>query len=159
MAKLEREPLRRPQHGQEMVQALEVALERRLELEQDRAEMIAQAARRLDHAIDRLLLHRHPLDVADVAAALDREQKPGRRLACPFFEPLARRLPVERVVQLHGVELAGVEGEMLTHRQLRWIEAPAPVRIRPPRGPHPNVRGHGAILGPLILLTWSRPSC
>ena len=72
---------------------------------------------------------RQALDVGDVAASLDGEEEALRRLAGPGFEALPRRLAVEGVVQLDGVEVAGIEGEVLSSGHLLGVEAASPVRI------------------------------
>jgi len=114
------------------LEARQVEVEVRLELKQDRPQLLAEAERRVDNQVDRLLFDGEPLDVRDVAAALDREHEAGRGLLPPGFEPFSRRLPVERVVELDRVEVLRVEGEVLSCRHLFRIEALAPVGTTSP---------------------------
>src|SRR5439155_12270495 len=91
--------------------------------------------------------------VADVAAALDGEEKPGGCLFSPCVEPLGRRLPVERVIQLNSVEVPRVEGELLACRQSLGVEAAAPVGIRPACTSDPDLARHGQTLRPRSYAT------
>ena len=43
--------------------------------------------------------------MGDVATALDGKEKAGWRLLSPGFETLSRRLPIEGVVELDGIEV------------------------------------------------------
>ena len=125
-----------------MLESRQVELERVLELEEDRAQLLAQTAGGIDDQVDGLLLDGEALDVADVAAALDGEQKARRGLLSPGGEALRCRLTIERIVQFNGIEVPGIEGKVLACRQLLRIEALAPVRVRPTRAANPNVASH-----------------
>src|SRR6266550_7035683 len=130
------------QHSDEALQARRVEMEVRLELEKDRSQFLVEPECRIDDHLDRLLFDGEPLDVGDIAAALDRKEEAGWGLIAPGLKTLARRLPVEGVVELDGVEVLRIEGEVLSRRQLLRIEAPAPVRVGPARTTDPNIAGH-----------------
>src|SRR2546421_509354 len=116
-------------HLHESFQPLQIAVKVRLELKEDRTQLLAQPERRLDDKVDRFLFDDQPLDMADVPASLDGEEKTRRRLGAPGLESVDGRLAVERVIQLDGVEVAGIEGEVLPSGHLLGIEAASPVRI------------------------------
>ena len=98
-------------------------------LKEDRAKLGAEPAGRVNYQVDRFRLDRQPLDMGDVAAALDGEEEARGRLLRPANKALPRRLPIEGVIELDRVELPGVEGELLARRELLGIEALTPVRI------------------------------
>src|SRR4030081_3745459 len=116
MPELEGEADVRRQHSGEALQALEVQMEVRLELKEDRAELVAQGACRVDDQVDRFRRDRERLDVGDVAAGLDRKEEARRRLLSPGDESLRWRLAVEGVVERHRVEVLGVVSKVLARR-------------------------------------------
>src|SRR6266550_6361959 len=130
------------QHSDEALQARRVEMEVRLELEKDRSQFLVEPECRIDDHLDRLLFDGEPLDVGDIAAALDRKEEAGWGLLSPGLKPLTRRLAVERVVELDGVEVLCVEREVFSCRHLLRIEALSPVRIRPARTADPDVACH-----------------
>src|SRR2546428_11168185 len=104
------------QHGDEMLQPLQVEVEVRLELEEDWAQFFAEAECRVDDQVDRPLLDGEPLDVGDVAAALDGKEVTSLRQLSPGFKTVARWLPVEPVGDIDRVGALRVECEVLTCR-------------------------------------------
>ena len=70
------------------------------------------------------------LEVGDVAAHLDREEKVGRRLLDPARDRRLQRQAVERVVDLDGVEEGRVLLEPAAHRETLVDQIP-PVRVVP----------------------------
>lgn len=118
MAKLDREaqPAAPPQHRQEVVEPGQVQRQVRRQLEEDRAQLVAQAAGALQQSGNRLLRLAQPLEVGEEAAPLDGEQESLRRPVPPGAEASAVRQPVERVVQLYRGKLRGVELELPVRR-------------------------------------------
>jgi len=98
------------QQRQRAAEAVVVALEVRGELPDDRPELA-----RLDQRLDALVEATDPLgevlealDVREVAARLGGEHEAGRRLLDPACHGVGRGEPVERRVDLDGVENLGV---------------------------------------------------
>src|SRR5256885_16780490 len=106
-----------------------VQVEVRLQLKEDRAKLVAEPAGCVNHQVDRFRLDRQPLDMGDVAAALDGEEEACGRLLRPADKALARRLPIKGGIELDRGEVLGIEGELLARRELLGIEALTPVRI------------------------------
>src|SRR5439155_2668985 len=106
MTELERKSWVIGKHRDESRQPLQIQVKVRLELEEDRSQLLTESAGRLDDHVDWFLLDGEAFDVADVAAALDGEEKPGGGLFSPCVEPLRRGLPVEGVVQFNRVEMS-----------------------------------------------------
>src|SRR2546423_6675713 len=119
------------QQANEALEALEVQVEVRLELKEDRTKLGAEPAGCVNNQVDRFRLDCQPLDMGDVAAALDGEKEARRRLLRPANKALPRRPPIEGVIELDRVQVLGVESELLARRVLLGIEALTPVRIRP----------------------------
>src|ERR1700726_4659543 len=81
-----------------------------------------------------------------MAATLDGQKEAGTGPLTPGLETLRRRLPVEGIVELDGVEVLGVVGEVLTRRELLGIEALAPVRVRPARTTDADIPWHSSAI-------------
>src|SRR5439155_25075064 len=139
---LQREAHVRRQHADEAFEAIQVHVKIGLELEEERSQFFAEAERGVDDQIDRLLFAGEPLDVGDIAAALDRKEEAGWGLLSPGLKPLTRRLAVERVVELDGVEVLGIEREVFSCRHLLRIEALSPMWVRPARTADPDIACH-----------------
>src|SRR6266550_4000900 len=105
------------QHSDEALQARRVEMEVRLELEKDRSQFLVEPECRIDDHLDRLLFDGEPLDVGDIAAALDRKEEAGWGLIAPGLKARVRGSSRRRV----GSPAAG-------------CHPTAPVSIRP-RGP------------------------
>src|ERR1700732_2689138 len=146
MAELEREAHFLGQHGDEVLQALEVEMEVCLQLEEDGSELVVKPECRIHDQVDRLLFDREPLDVGDVAAAFDRKRKAWRRLLSPGLEALPWRLPIEGVVELDRVEVLRVEREVLSRRHLVRVEHLPPVRVRPARTTDTDIPRHSSAI-------------
>src|SRR5262249_62205603 len=67
----------------------------------------------------------------DQAAALDREDKPVRRLVAPLREIVRPLQRIMRAVDLDRVEMAGGVGQLVLLPQSLRIEAAAPAAIAP----------------------------
>ena len=67
-----------------------------------------------------------PRVVGDPLPCLERKAKPLRHLRRPSFQDLHRRLAVERIVDLDGIELLGVVREHLLRREILGVEAASP---------------------------------
>src|SRR6266850_2405497 len=115
-------------------QSLEVGLERRRQLPEQRSHL-RRAEQWLDALVEQRQVHLHvlkPLDVRDVPADLDREREAGRRLFDPARDDLRFRQAVERHVDLDGVEELRVVAEPVARRAARWVEdAVSPVVVVP----------------------------
>src|SRR5581483_11334943 len=110
-------------------EALVVAWEVRRQLPEERPALV----QRLDagtEARDRLAEVAQPLHVRDVAGQLHREEEALGRRTLPRRDALALREPVERVVDLDGVEAAHVQLEPLARRAPR-VEGHLPARVVP----------------------------
>src|SRR6202171_5095887 len=139
---LDREAHTPRQHADETLEALLVETKVRLQLEEDRPQLVAEAECRADDKVDGLLLDGEPLEVGDVAATLDGKQEARWGLVTPRFKALPRRLPVEGVIELDGVEVLRVEGEVLSCRHLLRVEDLQPVWIRPARAADSDIACH-----------------
>jgi hypothetical protein len=83
-------------------------LQRGRQLQQHRAEQIAQTGGRFHQPGDRLGGIGQPLHVREEPARLHRHHEPVGEPLAPFGEVVVRGQPVEGVVHLHGVELGRV---------------------------------------------------
>jgi hypothetical protein len=128
--------------GERAGEALIVALEGRRQLPQQRAEL-ARLRERLDPIEQKLQVAAglaQPFDVRQVAADLDCEREVRRRPVGPALGGFASRQPVERRIELDGVEAARVELEPAPCRETRRVElASAPGPVIPARAADPDL--------------------
>jgi len=122
--------------------ALIVALEGRRQLPQERTEL-ATLRKRLDPIEQELEVPAglaQPLDVRQIPADFDREREVRRRLVSPALDRFASRQPVERRIELDGIEVARVELEPAPCRESRRVElAAAPGLVIPARAADPDL--------------------
>lgn len=104
-----------PEHAEEVVEALDVAGERRRELPHDDRELVAEAARLLSEPADRVTAIRQPLVVRYEAVTLHGKAEPRRCLRGPRGVAFARDLAVVRPIDLDGVEQARDVRQPLPH--------------------------------------------
>ena len=112
--------------GEEIVHPVQVLLEVRRKLKQDRTELRPQLARRLEKEAERVVHVPEPRDVSDALRRLEDEREGGRCSSIPARHGLGIRHPIERVVDLDSPEALGVVLEHLRLRQLRRVERPLP---------------------------------
>jgi hypothetical protein len=136
MPELERRPDPRWKGADEGLEARDVGLERRRELEQDGPQLGPGDREHVPHGHDRLLTVPQPTDVGEVAIRLEREHEVLRDCGRPTPDVIRARQPVEGRVHLDRPEPAGVVGEPLRGRQPRGIEAHPPVPVLPTACPH-----------------------
>src|SRR5215212_4080178 len=133
MAELERMPARR-QEVERRRQPRDVAPEALGQLPQDRAHL-GRRGERCDagvEAFDALLDVREPLHVREELARLGGEHELQRRLLQPGGDRLRLGEPVERGVDLDGVEERRVVLEPAARRHALGIHAATPVGVVPP---------------------------
>ena len=114
------------------LEAVEIDLQARRELEQDRPEPVTEDRGPLHQVVDRPLRLLEAADVAEVPTRLDREPKVVRHRVAPPLEGVGRRHPIERDVQLDRLEVLGVVREPVAGLEEPRIERPAPVAIVEP---------------------------
>src|SRR5213075_3577055 len=109
-----------------VAQTIEILLEVGRKLKQDRPELRAQRARRLEKEAQVFVDVLEPSDVGDALRGLEDEAERRRRHRIPPRDDLRRRHPIERVVDLHGPKFAGVILQPLGGRELGLVKAPLP---------------------------------
>src|SRR4029079_17671762 len=127
---------------------------------------LRSADERLDARIEELEARRQvaqPLDVRPVAAHLDREEEPLRRLAHPVRDGRLAREPVEGHVDLDRVETLRVELEPASRRQPRRVEDAVPPVLVVPAGAtdadhRSRAKSSAATAGVAAATTRERPS-
>ena len=144
VAQLDRPPPRRRGRGQELVEAGDVDLPVRRELDEVGPERGAERREPFDVAGQPRPGVRELLAVAAELPELDGEEEPGWRLGRPALDRAGAGQPVERAVQLDGVEQLGVAREPLPGRQALRVDDAPPVVVRPARAPDAQRSGgHG----------------
>ncbi len=130
MAKLERGLQSLREDLQEGLQAVDVLLQVRRKLKEDRTQPIAQAFRRLLHEVaQRVVGFLQALVVRDSLAGLQDEGEVVRDFTPPLLEHLDLRDAVERVVDLHAVEPRAVVGQHARLGQVFGVEGPLPLLV------------------------------
>ena len=135
MARLDRHPNAKTERVERPVEPVDVDLEARRKLKQDRPESIAEDRRTVHQVLDRRPRIVEPLDVRQVATRLHREHEPVGHRVAPAAERRGRRHPVERHVQLDRIEVLGVERQPVTRLDEPGIERPTPVAVVEPEVP------------------------
>src|SRR6267143_3650536 len=120
-------PQVRRELGEEIVQPVEVLLEVGRQLEQDRPELGAKLASRLEKVAQRVVDALEPGDVGDALRCLEHERKARRRGRVPTGDGLRVRHPVEGIVDLDRREPLGVVLEHLRLGEFGGIERPLPL--------------------------------
>src|SRR5207249_9297385 len=139
-----------PQIGRELreevVQPVQVLFEIWRQLKQDRPELRAQFARRLEEVAQRVVHVAEAGDVRDALGCLENEGEPSRRGGVPAGHRFRVRHAIERVVDLHRGEPLGVILEHLGLGHLGRIERPLPLGEVVAGGADPEVHATHTVL-------------
>ncbi len=139
VAKLEDRAVSHGDARDEFFQSRKVLVQVGWKLVENRPEVLAQQARQIEESLDLLGSVAELLDVGDVPAGLDREQKPRRHAVVPVHHRLLLRQVVESVVDLDRVEVLGVVLEPFVLAEFLRVEPADPVIVVPAGGADPDV--------------------
>ncbi len=127
---------------EEIPEPLEVFVEARRQLVEDRAERRLEPAGEGDEIVDFRLAPGELLHVGQETVGLDRIAKARRRFLAPAVEGRGQGQAVEAGVDLDRAEFLGIAFEPTLLRQAFGIEQPAPVPVHPARAADVNSRGN-----------------
>src|SRR5574341_2060602 len=133
---------------QEPVEPRQVEVKCPRQLKQHGAEGVCEVPGAVEEGPQGLLDVFEPLHVGDEPAGLDGKDKTLGNALAPRHKRLLCGEPVERVVQLDGVELLGVEGEPLVVGELTRVEQLAPMWIDVTAGADEQAPAHLTSSGP-----------
>ena len=116
---------------EEPLGSLRVVFHPRRQLHEHDRGLRSEAGHRPVRAFDAVAFDPQALDVGDKAVQLDGVAEVVGHRAAPLLEGRPLRLPVERIVQLDGVEVLRVVLEPTRCRKVFRIEATAPMPVLP----------------------------
>jgi len=140
IAELDRVAARARKRLQERREAFDVDRPSRRQLIQDRSERARETLRAGEEQPDRIGRILQLLHVRQVAARLHRVDEPARRAVRPPGEGFRFGEPIERVVDLDGIEPLSVIRQPPGLGELSRIKITAPMRILPARATDTYVR-------------------
>ena len=144
IAKLEDVSVRVVKRFQKVVEALQVLVPVGRALEEEGTERVAERLHAAVQVLHRLLGILQFLEVRDVLVGLDREREPLRGALPPGAEGVGLGALVERVVDLDGVERAGVDTEPVVLGDIVGVEAAGEGVVLPAGGADVE-EGHGSV--------------
>src|SRR5207248_4467952 len=115
----------------------------RRQLDKDWAKGLSEPARPVEELRDRRVRLLQALQVRTIAAELQRIAEVRRCLLPPCIEALSLWQMVERVVNLHGIEMTGVVGKPTLLREMPRVEDLLPVVIVVARSSDPKLTSCG----------------